>query len=213
MDHRNLRTPLRQLFLLPCEPLAMIAAQEWVGQEGVVKPSLMHVTSMCNTVLDNPLQRNREQAAQSLVAYLQSDTLLSRVSEPDELVAMQQEEWDPVIHWFNKRFGVRVETYTSLLPPTLPLGMLSPVIKFMRELNRWSFAGFDACVESCKSIVLTCALFEGRLSPEEVTKLARLETRFQTGRWGEVEWQHGLEDSDLRARLSAGLIMHTLSFV
>ena len=122
LDHRNLRTPLRQLFLLPSKPLAMVAAQEWVGQVGVVKPSLMHVTSMCNTILDNPLQVSREQAAQRLMAYLQSDTLRypimysvqfycvdacvycrSRATEPDALAAMQQEEWDPVISWFNER--------------------------------------------------------------------------------------------------------------
>ena len=39
------------------------------------------------------------------------------------------------------RFCVNVESYTSLLPPTIPLGMLSTVMEFMSELNRWAFAG------------------------------------------------------------------------
>lgn len=75
LDQRHVRTPLRQLFLVPFEPLALLAAQEWVGQVGVVKPSLMHVTSMCNTVLDNPRQITQEQLVEDLAVFLQSDTL------------------------------------------------------------------------------------------------------------------------------------------
>ena len=26
-----------------------------------------------------------------------------RATEPDDLIAMQQKEWDPVIKWFNER--------------------------------------------------------------------------------------------------------------
>ncbi len=75
LDHRHLRTPLRQLFLVPFEPLALLAAQEWVGQVGVVKPPLMHVTSMCNTVLDNPRQLTSKQSVEDLIVFLESDTL------------------------------------------------------------------------------------------------------------------------------------------
>ena len=40
-------------------------------------------------------------------------------------------------------------------------------------------AGFEACVESCKSLMLTCGLFEGKLSVEEAANIASLEVRFQ----------------------------------
>ena len=75
LDHRNLRTPLQQLFLVPFEPLALLAAQEWDGQVGVVNPSLMHVTSMCNTLLDNPRLETRDTLTEELGAFLESDTL------------------------------------------------------------------------------------------------------------------------------------------
>ncbi len=75
LDHRNLRTPLQQLFLVPSEPLALLAAQEWEGQVGVVNPSLMHVTSMCNTLLDKPRLETRDTLTEELGAFLESDTL------------------------------------------------------------------------------------------------------------------------------------------
>ena len=40
-------------------------------------------------------------------------------------------------------------------------------------------AGFDHCVSSCSSLLLTCALFEGRVDAAETCDLARLEVRHQ----------------------------------
>jgi len=75
LDQRNLRTPLRKVFTVPNYSLALLTAQEWAGQEGVVTPSLMHLTSMCNTVLDNPKQQTREQRVEGILEYLQGDTI------------------------------------------------------------------------------------------------------------------------------------------
>lgn len=43
LDHRSLRTPLRQLFLVPSEPLALAVAQEWDSQGQTLQPALMHL--------------------------------------------------------------------------------------------------------------------------------------------------------------------------
>lgn len=45
--------------------------------------------------------------------------------------------------------------------------------------------GFELCVEACKSLIVSCALFEGQLTPEQAAQLSRLEVRFQVGivRW------------------------------
>lgn len=40
-------------------------------------------------------------------------------------------------------------------------------------------AGFEVCVEASKSLILSCALFEGRLTSQQVADLSRLEVRYQ----------------------------------
>lgn len=75
LDHRHLRTPLKQLFLVPTEGLALAVAEEWQTQIDVMQPSLMHFTSLCNTVLDERESRTREEVAETLVGYVLSDTL------------------------------------------------------------------------------------------------------------------------------------------
>lgn len=43
LDHRKLRTPHRQVFVVPTEPLALGVAEEWSRQSTVIQPSLMHL--------------------------------------------------------------------------------------------------------------------------------------------------------------------------
>lgn len=77
LDHRRLRTPLRKLFLVPSERLALSVAQEWNAQHGFVQPSLMHLTALCNTVIDDPQKLSRSQRVAALLPYLSSDTIWS----------------------------------------------------------------------------------------------------------------------------------------
>ena len=46
LDFRALRTPLRKLFIVPREQLAVGVAQEWAGQSDVIVPSHMHLVSI-----------------------------------------------------------------------------------------------------------------------------------------------------------------------
>ena len=75
LDHRNLRTPLRRVFLVPSEGLALAVAAEWQAQAEFVRPSLMHVTSLANTVLDDCDARPCSERVEGLLRYLNSDTL------------------------------------------------------------------------------------------------------------------------------------------
>lgn len=77
LDHRRLRTPLRKLFLVPSEQLALSVAQEWNDQHGFLQPSLMHLTALCNTVIDDPHKLSQSQRVAALLAYLNSDTVWS----------------------------------------------------------------------------------------------------------------------------------------
>ena len=43
LDHRNLRTPMQKMFLVPSRPLALAVAHEWEAQEAFVQPALMHL--------------------------------------------------------------------------------------------------------------------------------------------------------------------------
>ena len=47
LDHRKLRTPRRELLVLPTEPLALAVAGEWASQASLLQPSIMYLVSLC----------------------------------------------------------------------------------------------------------------------------------------------------------------------
>ncbi|XP_036152196.1 ATP synthase mitochondrial F1 complex assembly factor 2 isoform X3 [Myotis myotis] len=103
LDHRKLKTPQAKLFTVPSEALAIAVATEWDSQQDTIKFYTMHLTTLCNTSLDNPTQRNKDQLIRAAVKFLDTDTICYRVEEPETLVELQKNEWDPILEWAEKR--------------------------------------------------------------------------------------------------------------
>jgi ATP synthase F1 complex assembly factor 2 len=211
LGHRKLRTPRRELLVLPTEPLALAVAGEWASQGSLLQPSIMHLTSLCNTVVDNPHHRSRSSSVDTILPLLHTDTVLYRQEEQEDLFALQSKEWDPLVNWFNQRFCTKLQPSTSLDPPSLPPSLLSSVSLYLSQLDNWTLQGFWYAVQSCHSVIITSALMEGHLNVDSAVNLSRLEIRHQVDHWGSVEWQHDVEHQDLRSRLAASHLMAQLA--
>lgn len=108
LDQRKIKTPLGKLLLVPNEALAIAVATEWDCQQKEINPNEMHLTGLCNTVLDNPSKKTKEDMASDILEFLESDTLCYRMDEPDDLVILQKEKWDPLLRWYEERHSVRL---------------------------------------------------------------------------------------------------------
>lgn len=78
-----MKTPTGKPFEIRNENLAQMIAQEWNSQQDTIKRTEMHLTSLVNTQLDNPLNLDKQKFIESLVEHLESDTLSYRVCEPE----------------------------------------------------------------------------------------------------------------------------------
>ncbi|XP_069917746.1 ATP synthase mitochondrial F1 complex assembly factor 2 isoform X3 [Oryctolagus cuniculus] len=107
LDHRKLKTPQAKFFTVPSEALAIAVATEWESQQDTIKSYTMHLTTLCNTSLDNPTQRSKDQLIRAAIKFLDTDTICYKVEEPETLVELQKNEWDPVIEWAENRDRVR----------------------------------------------------------------------------------------------------------
>lgn len=83
LDKRTLKTPTDKRFEVANESLAQMIAQEWNGQQDTIKRTEMHLTSLMNTLLDNPCNLDKQQIIENIVGQLSSDTLCYRVAEPE----------------------------------------------------------------------------------------------------------------------------------
>ncbi|XP_007174282.2 ATP synthase mitochondrial F1 complex assembly factor 2 isoform X2 [Balaenoptera acutorostrata] len=212
LDHRKLRTPQAKLFTVPSEALAVAVATEWDSQQDTIKAYTMHLTTLCNTSLDNPTQRGKDQLIQAAAKFLDTDTVCYRVEEPETLVELQRNEWDPVIGWAERRYGVKIGSSTSIMGPSIPARTREVLVSHLASYNTWALQGIEFVVSQLKSMVLTLGLIDLHLTVEQAVLLSRLEETFQIQKWGNVEWAHDYEVWDLRARTAAGaLFVHLCS--
>ncbi|KAM9253651.1 ATP synthase mitochondrial F1 complex assembly factor 2 isoform 5-T5 [Dugong dugon] len=212
LDHRKLKTPQAKLFTVPSEALATAVAMEWDSQQDTIKFYTMHLTTLCNTSLDNPTQRNKDQLIQAAMKFLDTDTICYRVEEPETLVELQKNEWDPIIEWAEKRYGVEIGASTSIMGPSIPAKTYEMLASHLASYNMWALQGIEFVVAQLKSLVLTLGLMDLRLTVEQAVLLSRLEEQYQVQKWGNIEWAHDYELQELQARAAAGtLFVHLCS--
>uniref|UniRef100_T1J1S3 ATP synthase mitochondrial F1 complex assembly factor 2 n=1 Tax=Strigamia maritima TaxID=126957 RepID=T1J1S3_STRMM len=211
LDHRKLKTPLGSVLEVPSHALALAVAQEWNIQRNVINLNTMHLTSLCNTALDNPMRYTTQSLVGHVLEYLETDTLCFPQLEPEELAKLQGEKWDPLVLWFEKRFDVRLDRSSVIGGQVVSSTVKDIITRQLLSYNFWALIGMFSAVETLKSLVLALAVVERRLSCASAVDLARLETEFQISRWGNVEWAHEIELMDSRARVAAATLFTQLN--
>ncbi|KAM8960362.1 ATP synthase mitochondrial F1 complex assembly factor 2 [Pelodytes ibericus] len=206
LDRRKLKTPQGKLFSVPNEALAIAVATEWDSQCDSIKFYTMHLTTLCNTALDNPTLRKKEQLIKASVKFLETDTVCYRVEEPPGLVELQRNEWDPVIEWAEKRYNVMIGSSTSILGPSIPKETKEVFGRHLASYNTWALLGIEFIVSQLKSLILSMGLLDRSLTVEKAVLLSRLEEEYQIHHWGNVEWAHEYDLHELSARTAAGLL-------
>jgi len=203
LDQRKLKTPMGSPFQIASEPLAHAVANEWLAQRGVINLSQMHINGLCNTSIDNPGKTDKLKLVSSILCFMETDTVLFYGEEPPELLKAQMEKWSPIILWFRDRFGVQVEPTTDFMQVPVSEKDMKTLERHLMSYSWNALQGFAFGVDALKSIILTLACIERRLTVEEAVSLARLELGVQTDHWGTVEWAHDIELHDTTARLAA----------
>ncbi|KAG9267679.1 ATP synthase mitochondrial F1 complex assembly factor 2 [Astyanax mexicanus] len=211
LDRRKLKTPGGKLFTVPNEALAIAVATEWDAQKDTLKFYTMHLTTLCNTALDNPTQRDKDQIISAALKFLETDTVCYRVEEPPGLVELQKNEWDPVLEWIEKRYNVVIGSSYSIMGPQIPEETKDSFRQHLKSYNVWSLIGLEYVISQLKSVVLSLGLIDRHLTVEQAVLLSRLEEEYQIQHWGNVEWAHDYDMYELRARTAAGTLFVYLS--
>ncbi|KAK7484640.1 hypothetical protein BaRGS_00024048 [Batillaria attramentaria] len=212
LDKRKLRTPGGNLFRVPNEALALAVATEWNAQEKLVKRHSMHLTQLCNTAIDNPLRKTREDLTESVISFLDTETICYRLEEPPELQALQTAEWEPILDWARDRYGVTIESTYGIAPPLITDESRNIIRRHLMAYSDWALFGYQYSVDAIKSVLLVMAVMDRHLNVERAVELATLEQIFQSRRWGTVEWHHGVDKYALQSRLAAStLFVHWCS--
>lgn len=211
LDKRKLKTPSGCLLQLPNEALATAVATEWDLQQKIIHRHNMHITALCNTALDNPCRQRSEDIIDDMLQYLASDTLCFRSNDPPNFAELQIEMWDPLLKWFENRYQVRINVSEDVSTIPVPDETLAQIRKHLLSYSHWCLIGINFVAENLKSLILTLAVINRAIDVEKAVALSRLETTFQIQNWGAVEWAHHVDEAQLKARVSAGVLFTYLN--
>ena len=74
------------------------------------------------------------------------------------------EKWSPIILWFRERFGVKIEPTTEVISSPVQPADLRILEKYLQSYSVEALQGFAFCSDALKSLILTVACVERRLS-------------------------------------------------
>lgn len=206
-----MKTPKGNVFYVQNERLASMIAAEWDSQDEKIAMDRMHLTTLANTVIDNPVNFDKDTFAEKLLAYLEFDTLCYRTSTPPELLDIQNKNLDPIVQWFANKFKCNIPVTQNVVLPPIDPKTKEIIRNYLKSFNIWCMVGITYATENLKSLILTCALINRHLSVEDGVKFSRIEENFQISKWKSIEYHHELEKYNLETRVAAAIIFILLN--
>lgn len=184
LDGRPVRTPGKNPLSLPSEALASAVAREWNEADDETDPAAMPLTGFANAAIDLVSARRAAFAA-DIAAFAASDLLCYRTEAPDALIARQRAAWDPVVRWAESRLDARVLLAECVMPIEQPDAFLAAVRRFFAARTPFELAALDVVTRISGSAILTLALAEGAIDPEQAFAASVIDELWQEEFWGE----------------------------
>lgn len=194
LDGRPVKTPARNLLLLPTSEAAEIVAEEFRAQEKVINPAKMPATRLVNTAIDG-IAQDPQAVLEDILRFAGTDMICYRASSPKELVERQTAQWDPLIDWAES-LGARF---------TLAEGVMhveqsrEAITAFGVHLSSFNNPVALACLHTMTTLtgsaLIALAVAKNEVSAEEGWTRAHLDEDWTIEHWG--------EDAEAQARRKA----------
>lgn len=187
LDGRTARTPAQNLLALPTLPLGEAVADEWGRQEAVIDPTAMPLTRLANSAIDGVAPR-REAVIDDIARYAGSDLVCYRAGEPERLVVLESEAWDPILAWAGEALGARFILSQGVMHVDQPERAVAAVqARLKAETSPFRLAALHVMTTLTGSILIGLAHADGALTSEQAWAAAHVDELFQESLWGEDE--------------------------
>jgi len=186
LDGRAVKTPAGSLLTLCSEALAAAVAEEWLAQDGTIKPHTMPLMQLAATALDRVGPQRGAMVDQAL-SYASTDLVCYRAEAPPDLVKRQQAAWQPLVDWTGKACGVRLEVTSGIIPLSQPAATLDKLRDLLADWSDSELTALVAAMLTCGSLVIALALVRGRVDADTAFELSQLDESYQIERWGDDE--------------------------
>jgi chaperone required for assembly of F1-ATPase len=192
LDARTLRTPGGAVFVAPTRALAELCAAEWDAQGEFIVPATMAISQLAFATLDWTA-KNRDQLADYVKGFGETDLCCHRAETPADLVAAQAEVWDPVVGWAAETLDVALQVVTGIVAARVDDATLARLRQHALALDDFRLTALSQSTGLAGSALIGFAFVRGELSPEAAFEAAAFDNLWGLKRWG--------EDAEARTRL------------
>jgi chaperone required for assembly of F1-ATPase len=183
LDGRPVRTPARELLVVPKRALAGAIADEWANAGDQIDPRTMPLTGLANAAIDRVAPEPAAFAG-GLVRYAEADLACYRSGWPPELVERQAACWDPLLAWARRRYDVDFATTSGLIHVPQPPATVDRLAHAVASLDLFRLAGLSPLVTIGGSLVAGLAVIEKAIAPEDAWQAVSIDDRWQLEQWG-----------------------------
>lgn len=209
LDGRPVRTPAKALLSVPTQALADRIAAEFDAQEDRIDPTTMPFTRTANSALDK-VAVQRSEVADLLADYGDSDLLCYRADAPDDLIARQAAQWDPLLDWAAETLNARLHPRVGVIHEPQDAAALAELHRRVHDLTDFELAAFHDLVSISGSLVIGFAARAGAWPAEELWSISRLDEMWQQEQWGADEEAQETAEHKRSAFLHADLFMRLI---
>jgi chaperone required for assembly of F1-ATPase len=192
LDGKPLRTPEQNSLTLPTAFLAEGLAKEWRAPGEYVIPQTMPFTKLAFTAVDR-VRPDREAVIEQISAYVNSDVVCYRASEPSDLVERQRENWDPIVEWAVSAFNVSIRTGEGIGHIAQAYDTLCALTAVFSDKSNFYLTALYALAANGNSLMIALAVAVDGMDADEAFRSANCDELYQSEKWG--------RDPEAQARL------------
>lgn len=184
LDDKAVRTPARQVLLLPSAAAAQIIADEFNAQEKVINPTLMPATRLVNTAIDG-IAQDPQAVLEDILRFAANDMMFYRADTPEELVQRQTARWDPLIDWA-ETLGARFNLAAGVMHIEQPREAIAAFgVHLSAFIHPVALASLHTMTTLTGSAIIALAIAKGHITADEGWSLAHLDEDWTVEQWGE----------------------------
>lgn len=186
LDGKTPRTPAQKPVVVPYQPVAAAMAEEWAAQQEFIDPKTMPMVRLINSAVEAGDER-LEALREEIVKYSGNDLLLYRADTPRELVAEQERVWDAVLVKLARHFEIGFQPTIGIVHQPQPAPTLERLRASLADAGLIEAVALNSLTGITGSGLLSIALREKLLTPEEVWTAAHVDEDHNVRLWGEVD--------------------------
>ncbi len=203
LDKRPVRTPAKAPLVVPTRALAQAIADEWLAQEGAVRPATMPFTRMANSAIDKVTPLHAAVVAE-VAGYGATDLLCYRAVGPLALVARQAADWDHLLDWAADALQAPLVVTVGVIPVEQPAASVARLTAGVAAMSPFALVALHDLTAISGSLVLGLAVAAGRLTALQAFDLSRIDEVWQAEEWGEDDEAAEIQMLKRQAMAEAG---------